>query len=97
MEIVTNNCTFKSMNMSKKTSIMLGKHFDEFVKRKVAEGRFKNVSEVVRTGLQLLEEEEGKLKTLKKAIQDGINSDVAAGFGPTMHLRELKKLKSLNE
>ena len=83
--------------MSKKTSIMLGKHFDEYVKRKVVEGKFKNVSEVVRTGLQLLEEEEGRLNTLKKAIQDGIDSDVATGFGPTMHLRELKKLKSLNE
>ncbi|MEM9546737.1 MAG: type II toxin-antitoxin system ParD family antitoxin [Bacteroidota bacterium] len=93
MEIVTN----KSIDMSEKTSITLGTYFDEYVKRKVAEGRFKNISEVVQTSLQLLKEEEGKLNTLKKAIQDGIDSNVASGFGPTMHLRELKKLKSLNE
>jgi len=97
MEIVTNNRTFKSMNMSKKSSIMLGTHFEEFVKRKVVEGKFRNRSEVVRAGLRLLEEEEGKFDTLKKAIQNGMDSGVATSFGPTMHLRELKKLKSLNE
>ncbi len=39
----------------KNTSISLGKYFDQFVQTQVAAGRYKNVSEVIRAGLQLLE------------------------------------------
>lgn len=83
--------------MSKNRSIVLGDHLEEFVKSKVDEGRYRNVSEVVRAGLRLLVEEEQKNETLKKAIQDGMDSGVATSFGPTLHLLELKKLRSLNE
>lgn len=79
------------------TSVILGEYFGEFVKYKVSEGRFKDKSAVVREGLRLLKEEEAKYAGLKKAIGDGMESGLAEGFGPTMHLRELKKLKSLNE
>ncbi|MEE4259876.1 MAG: type II toxin-antitoxin system ParD family antitoxin, partial [Bacteroidales bacterium] len=44
--------------MSKNTSISLGSYFDEFIHRRISEGRYKNVSEVVRAGLRLLEDEE---------------------------------------
>lgn len=83
--------------MRKKRSITLGDHFEEFVKQKVASGIYRSVSETIRAGLQLLEEEEQKNSELKNAINSGIDSGVAVSFGPTMHLRELKKLKSLNE
>lgn len=85
------------IDMRKLTSIALSEHFDGFVQRKVAEGKYQNVDEVINAGLQLLEQEEKKNQALRKAIQDGIDSQVVASFGPTMHLRELKKLKSLNE
>jgi len=49
------------LKMNKNTSISLGNYFDQFVKSKVTEGRFKNVSEVIRAGLRLLEEEESKV------------------------------------
>jgi antitoxin ParD1/3/4 len=39
-------------------SISLGKHFESFVQRKVAQGRYQNSSEVVRAGLRLLEDYE---------------------------------------
>lgn len=97
MEIVTDNQTINAIHMSKKISVMLGKHFEDFIKAKKAEGKYKNASEVVRAGLQLLEEEDRKHSILKKAISEGIESGVDSGFGPTIHLRELKKLKSLNE
>lgn len=83
--------------MRKNRSIVLGEHFEEFVKHGVGDGRYRNISEVVRAGLRLLEEEEQKFYALKNAIQDGIDSGVAVDFGPTMKLRELKKSKSLNE
>ena len=46
--------------MSKNTSISLGNYFDDFVHQRISEGRYKNVSEVIRAGLRLLEEEEVK-------------------------------------
>lgn len=46
--------------MNKNTSISLGNYFDQFVQSRISEGRFKNVSEVIRAGLRLLEEEECK-------------------------------------
>lgn len=76
--------------MSKNTSITLGNYFEEFVQGSINEGRFKNVSEVIRAGLRLLEQEENKVKVLKTAIQEGIDSGIAEDFDPEKHLLELK-------
>ena len=40
------------------TSIALSPYFESFVKKQVSIGRFNNVSEVVRAGLRLLEDQE---------------------------------------
>jgi antitoxin ParD1/3/4 len=82
--------------MNKNTSISLGKYFDQFVQGRISEGRFKNVSEVIRAGLRLLEEEESKVIALKKAIQDGIDSGIAHDFDPKIHLESLKAKKHSN-
>jgi antitoxin ParD1/3/4 len=82
--------------MNKNTSISLGNYFDKFVKDQVTEGRYKNVSEVIRAGLRLLEEEESKVMVLKKAIQEGIDSGIAEDFEPKKHLESLKAKKRLN-
>lgn len=74
----------------KNTSISLGNYFDEFVNGQVESGRYKNVSEVVRAGLKLLENEESKAITLKNAIQEGIDSGIADDFDADKHLKELK-------
>ncbi|MDT8397141.1 MAG: type II toxin-antitoxin system ParD family antitoxin [Pseudomonadales bacterium] len=63
------------------TSVALGNHFEEFIKEQLESGRFNNVSEVVRAGLRLLEDET-KLRQirhaeLKVAIQEGIDSEDA--------------------
>jgi antitoxin ParD1/3/4 len=39
-------------------SIALGTHYEKFVKELVDEGRYNNVSEVVRAGLRMLEDHE---------------------------------------
>ncbi len=82
--------------MSKNTSISLGNYFDEFIHNRISEGRFKNVSEVVRAGLRLLEEEENKVKALRTAIQEGIDSGIAHDFDPKKHLESLKAKKRSN-
>lgn len=66
------------------TSVALGNHFEEFIKEQLESGRFNNVSEVVRAGLRLLEDEE-KLRQiqyteLKAAIHEGIDSEDAGGI-----------------
>lgn len=76
--------------MGKNTSISLGNYFDQFVNNQIATGRYKNVSEVIRAGLRLLENEETKAMALKKAIQEGIDSGIAHHFDENKHLQELK-------
>ena len=82
--------------MGRNTSISLGDHFEDFVDDKIATGRFKNASEVIRAGLRLLEEEEIKIQQLKIAINDGIESGVARRFDPKKHLEKLKAAKRNN-
>lgn len=82
--------------MNKNTSISLGTYFEQFVQGKVKEGRFKNVSEVIRAGLRLLEEEEYKVIALKNAIEEGIESGIAKDFDPEKHLESLKAKKMSN-
>lgn len=84
----------KLFRMSKNTSISLGSYFEEFVQNSISEGRFKNVSEVIRAGLRLLEEEESKVVVLRSAIQEGIDSGIAHDFDPKKHLEYLKKKRS---
>lgn len=82
--------------MSKNTSISLGSYFDQFIQNQVSEGRYKNVSEVVRAGLRLLENEENKVIALKNAIQKGLNSPRIEDFDFDDHLAKLKADKAKN-
>ncbi|HEX8314195.1 MAG TPA: type II toxin-antitoxin system ParD family antitoxin [Flavisolibacter sp.] len=82
--------------MGKNTSVSLGDYFEDFVENRIAEGRYKNASEVLRAGLRLLEEEENKLVALKSAIQEGISSGVVNNFDPKRHLEKLKAGKRRN-
>ena len=82
--------------MSKNTSISLGNYFDQFVQSQISAGRYKNVSEVIRAGLRLLENEEAKAIALKNAIQEGVNSGIAHEFDPKKNLDELKEKRREN-
>jgi antitoxin ParD1/3/4 len=77
----------------KNTSISLGSYFDEFVGNQVSAGRYKNVSEVIRAGLRLLEDEENKAIALKNAIQKGLNSPRMENFDFDENLIRLKAEK----
>ncbi len=61
--------------MSKNTSIVLGPHFEEFISRKVSDGRFASTSEAIRAGMRLLEEHESKIDVLRQAINQGFAGD----------------------
>ena len=74
----------------KNTSVSLGNYFDQFVQSRVSTGRYKNVSEVIRAGLRLLENEESKVMALREAIKNGKESGVVEDFDPIQNLKNLK-------
>lgn len=82
--------------MSKNTSISLGSYFDQFVQNQLSSGRYKNVSEIIRAALRLLEDEESKVIALKNAINEGLNSPRIENFDFEDHLAKLKSEKRKN-
>lgn len=60
------------------TSVALSAHFEKFIREQVASGRYNNVSEVIRAGLRLLEEQEdqraARLEYLRAALAAGETS-----------------------
>ena len=58
-------------------NINLTEHWDHFVERQVASGRYSNASEIVREALRLLEEQEqerkAKLKALRQAAKQAFD------------------------
>ena len=80
----------------KNTSISLGSYFDQFVRSQVSAGRYKNVSEVIRAGLRMLEIEESKAIVLRNAIQEGLNSPLVEDFDFEENLKRLKAEKRMN-
>lgn len=77
--------------MPRNTSVTLGKHFDDFVSQKIAEGRFQSISEVVRAGLRCLEEDETKIEVLRAKLRAGKDSPLVENFNPQQFLTEMRK------
>jgi len=77
--------------MAKNTSIVLGKHFEQFIGTQVEHGRYGSASEVVRASLRLLEEREQKLAALRQALVDGENSGDAGPMDLEAIRREAKR------
>jgi antitoxin ParD1/3/4 len=75
--------------MARNTSILLGEHFEDFISAKISSGKYNSASEVIRTALRLLEEEELKTKNLNKALLQGEKSGLDKSFDPKVHLKKL--------
>ena len=63
--------------MAKNTSITLGEHFDGFIAKQIAEGRYASASEVVRAALRLFEDSERKTAVLRQLLEEGEKSGTA--------------------
>ena len=90
------NFAEKQDSMNRNTSISIGDYFDNFIKNRISEGRYKNASEVIRAGLRLLEEEENRIIALREAIHEGVESGIAHDFNPETHLEKIKTNRNLN-
>lgn len=79
------------------TSVALGSHFEEFIKKQLESGRFNNASEVVRAALRLLEDEQ-KLRELRHrelaaAIKEGIESQDAGAVEDVIQRNRARRAK----
>lgn len=66
--------------MPKNTSIILGDHFEEFIKSEMESGRYASASEVIRNGLRLLQEKSNRIEAINQALIQGENSGDAREF-----------------
>ena len=80
------------MNMA--TSYSIGKHFEAFIERLIASGRYSTASEIIRDGLRIIEEREqrreAKLEWLRAEIQKGLDSGPSREFEPKALAEEIK-------
>lgn len=53
------------------TSFSLGEHWDAFIRKEVATGRYGSASEVVRAALRVLEAQEQRLEALREHLAVG--------------------------
>lgn len=72
-------------------NVSLTPHLEAWVQEKVATGRYGNASEVVRDALRLMQERdqerEARLRDLRQAVQEGIDS----GPSEPLDMREIKR------
>ncbi|MCH4813070.1 type II toxin-antitoxin system ParD family antitoxin [Halomonas sp. AOP13-D3-9] len=80
--------------MAKNTSITLGDHFESFVTTQVQSGRYGSASEVIRSALRLLENQETKLHTLRQLLIEGEQSG-DADYDLNSFINELDSEKSI--
>lgn len=76
--------------MAKNTSILLGDYFDSFINDQIQSGRFSSASEVVRTALRLLEQEENQKTALIKELKKGEKSGFVKKFDRQKTLKNLR-------
>ena len=81
--------------MSRNTSVILGEHFDDFIKQEIESGRYKSASEVIRSGLRILEEEKMKIELINEALIIGEKSGRPRKFDNEKFKSKMrKKLKA---
>ena len=60
--------------MSRETSFILGKYFDQLIEAEITSGRYKTASEVVREALRLFEQKQTAIQRLSDAVDQGFVS-----------------------
>lgn len=72
-------------------SVSLDNNYQNFINTAVLSGRYRNTDDVVRAGLTLLKERETKIKALRSAIEEGIQSGFYEDYDLDGHLEYLEK------
>lgn len=70
-------------------SIRLDIKQEKIIRTQIKSGRFSTSEEVVNAGLQLLEDREQKIQTLRAAIIEGKESGYIENFDPVQYLADI--------
>ena len=71
------------------TSLSLGEHWESFIKKQIANGRYGSASEVVRDALRDMEIRETKLAALRAHLAEGVAQADAGQFVDDFSIEEL--------
>lgn len=63
------------------TSVALSPHFESFIHQQVDSGRYNNVSEVVRAGLRLLEDQQLQHSIQAEQLRAAVSAGLSSGPG----------------
>jgi antitoxin ParD1/3/4 len=63
------------------TSVALSQHFEAFIQKQVKSGRYNNVSEVVRAGLRMLEDQHARDRLQQEELRAALAAGRASGRG----------------
>lgn len=77
--------------MAKNTSVILGNHFESFIQAELKSGRYTSVSEIIRSGLRLLENEKQKIEAINKALIVGEESGNPIEFDNVKFKAKMRK------
>jgi antitoxin ParD1/3/4 len=88
--LIFNTSKDQVLTMPRNTSVTLGEHFEKFVADKIEQGRFQSVSEAVRAGLRILEQDEIKLEALREKLKASKESPLIEDFDPQQFLVEMR-------
>jgi antitoxin ParD1/3/4 len=92
LQLIPEYGTFEiKSKMARNTSVILGEHFDDFIKSEIDSGRFKSASEIIRSGLRLLEDEKHKIQLINEALIIGEMSGEAIEFDNEKFKRKMRK------
>lgn len=76
------------------TSLSLGSHWEDFLKREIASGRYASASEVLRAALHALEERGLRLKALQDHLAEGAGQARREEFSEFSVLDVLERAKA---
>ncbi len=77
--------------MARTVTVALGARYEAFIKACIDSGRYNNASEVVRSALRRLEEDQTRLEAIRAALIDGEQSGIAADFDPSTFVNRLNE------
>ena len=78
-------------------NVNLTPELDQFVASKVKEGLYANASEVMRTGLRLLEKEEREYEEKMAVLRAAIDEGLASGIAPPGVFSRIRKKYGLQQ
>lgn len=83
--------------MGRNTSVILGEHFDQFMKSEIQKGRYGSASEMIRAGLRILEEESNKIRLINEALVVGEESGEPLAFDNKAFKEKMRNDLSIND